>query len=321
MSVQSTPSQDRHRVEDMSIEELRKEYVALKTIQFSQHCEEEMLNKRIEMLREESVRLQQSTEIEEEHVANQLLRRLNSAERDVKKYEQLIHEEEETIEELSRQISVIHDQQREVESQLGKHQEEHIMLQGKLLNRELKRSELGRELLDEWQRYLGVLVHHLAVVRNREEKEKEREGGGICLASPAMPAVPDEASSFPESAGAPGPASSVPVSSVPVSSVPVSSVPDSSDPILSSPLLTSCNSPAHPVVARLERRLRRLLAEHAQVRRGADAMRQQYTALSERLKRVQDTAFLEIAQAAKYRESLHDAQAKLLGFNPRKGVS
>ncbi|CCW66548.1 unnamed protein product [Phytomonas sp. Hart1] len=271
MSVQSTPKLERYRVEDLSIEELRREYVTLKSIQLSQHTEEELLNRRIEMLREESVRLQQSTEIEEEHVANQLLRRLNNAERDVRKYEQLIHEEEEAMVELTKEISVIHRQQREVESELEKRQEEHIVLQGKLLNTELKKSELGRELLDEWQSYLGVLVNQLAVWRDKESKEnKEREGRGL---EPTTPLIPED------------------------------------EP----------TSPAHPAVVRLEWQLNRLLEAHAKALEGTEERRRQCAALSERLKGIQDAAFLDIAQATKYRESLRDAQVKLLGFNPREG--
>lgn len=155
-------------VHEMSMERLRREYVSLKSTSYSLMVEESHLIRKIETLREESVRAVLNAEMKEEQVSNQLFRRLDGAEKEVQRYQTLLKEEESEAESLSRRIKEMRSQQTEVENALEERQEYLLMnLQRKLLDMARKKTAVEQELMAERQRYLDVLVTRLNMLRGR----------------------------------------------------------------------------------------------------------------------------------------------------------
>ncbi|AYU82568.1 Uncharacterized conserved protein H4 (DUF2046), putative [Leishmania donovani] len=155
-------------VHEMSMERLRREYVSLKSTSYSLTVEESHLIRKIETLREESVRAVLNAEMKEEQVSNQLFRRLDGAEKEVQRYQTLLKEEESETESLSRRIKEMRSQQTEVENALEERQEYLLMnLQRKLLDMARKKTAVEQELMAERQKYLDVLVTRLNMLRGR----------------------------------------------------------------------------------------------------------------------------------------------------------
>ncbi|CAG9582108.1 conserved hypothetical protein [Leishmania major strain Friedlin] len=155
-------------VHEMSMERLRREYVSLKSTSYSLTVEESHLIRKIETLREESVRAVLNAEMKEEQVSNQLFRRLDGAEREVQRYQALLKEEESEAESLSGRIKEMRSQQTEVENALEERQEYLLMnLQRKLLDMARKKTAVEQELMAERQKYLDVLVTRLNMLRGR----------------------------------------------------------------------------------------------------------------------------------------------------------
>ncbi|KAK7200738.1 hypothetical protein NESM_000131800 [Novymonas esmeraldas] len=155
-------------VHEMSTERLRREYVSLKSTTYSLTVEESHLMRKIETLREESVRAELTAEMKEEQVSNQLFRRLDGAEKEVQRYQGLLKEEENEAESLSKRIKEMRSQQTEVENVLEERQEYLLMnLQRKLLDMANKKTLVEQELMMERQRYLDVLVTRLNGLRGR----------------------------------------------------------------------------------------------------------------------------------------------------------
>ncbi|GET92295.1 hypothetical protein, conserved [Leishmania tarentolae] len=155
-------------VHEMSMERLHREYVSLKSTSYSLTVEESHLIMKIETLREESVRAVLNAEMKEEQVANQLFRRLDGAEKEVQRYQNLLKEEESETESLSRRIKEMRSQQTDVENALEERQEYLLMnLQRKLLDMARKKTAVEQELMAERQKYLDILVTRLNMLRGR----------------------------------------------------------------------------------------------------------------------------------------------------------
>lgn len=276
MSATGTPSMDRRTLEAMSLEELRREYVALKVDQHLLLSTSDTVQLKIESLRDESVRLQQSAEVEEEHAANQLFRRLDGAERDVRKYQLLLKEEESATNGLRLQIRAVRGQQSEVETQLEQ-QEEYLLLQlqKKLLEVATKKGDLERELQTERQRYLEVLVSQLAAIR----------GGGSSASAPDTPLQSaGSGDSGPTAASGSGSGASV---------------------------VTHTDPVTHEKVQKLEDKLNALLAKHARAMHETAETERRCAELSAKLTDIQNATFLDRARAAKLKEELGVAREKL----------
>lgn len=308
MSVPSTPGCDRRPTTDqMSLEELRQEFIHQKLTQFHLHAEAESLKSRIENLRSESVRLQQNAEIEEEHAANQLFRRLDGAERDVRKHQQLLKEEEEAMNNLRGQIREVRLQQTNVENQVEQ-QEDYLLvrLQKKLLEVANKKSELERELLTERQRYLEVLVSQLAVLRGVEDGAS---------ASVLSSGTAEEGNNPLQEDGANNVSASQPVAETSAGANATAIIDDSAGeptPPQGSPSgRGQFDAATHNKVVQLEQRLNKLLAQQAQAMQESAETERRCAELSKKLTDIQNATFLDRARAAKLKEELYQARSKL----------
>lgn len=169
MTSLTTPHTDAlSAVHDMSIDDLRREYIALKNTGYSLSVEESHLKDKIEVLREESVRTELNAEVREEQMSNQLFRRLDGAEKEVQRYKAMLKEEENAAETLTARIKQMRSEKNEVENVLEERQEYLLMnLQRKLLETARKKTWVEQELMLERQRYLDVLVTRLDALRGR----------------------------------------------------------------------------------------------------------------------------------------------------------
>lgn len=313
----------------MSWNDLKKEYVYLKMAQHTLRSEEEKLNDKIESLREASVRLQQSAEVEEEHVANQLFRRLDGAERDVRKLQILLREEEGSVGEMTDQILEIREQQGTIEQQLEQ-QQEYLMsqLQQKLLDLANRKAGAERQLIGERQRYLDLLARRLALIRRRYSRGEEEEGTPEEVVEGVRTTVratsPDSCASEPGSSSI----DMMPMPQFMSTSEQDQSVAPVSEGISgthshphggplrcaesSSLTVPSPSSPSeHAQVIRLEQRLNRLLAEHVRAAQASTETEQRCAELVKKLKEIQTATFLDRARAVKMREDLHNARERL----------
>ncbi|KAH9577461.1 hypothetical protein LSM04_006318 [Trypanosoma melophagium] len=163
-SMPTTPRLERDRTPSlMTDEELRKEYVQLCKTNFTLTEESAALQAEIGALCEESVRLQQSTEIEEEKLANQLLRRLQSEELQRRRFRALIRREEHARQQIMQQIAQVRGKKTELKTQVEQEQESLMLqLQKKLVEVVNSKREVERELLKERRSYLDVLSKRLA---------------------------------------------------------------------------------------------------------------------------------------------------------------
>ncbi|KPI90486.1 hypothetical protein ABL78_0416 [Leptomonas seymouri] len=155
-------------VQDMSIGDLRREYISLKSTGYSLSVEETHLKDKIEVLREESVRAEFIAEVKEEQMSNQLFRRLDGAEKEVQRYKAMLKEEESEADALTDRIKQMRSEKNEVENVLEERQEYLLMnLQRKLLETARKKSSVEQELMLEQQRYLEMLMTRLDALRGR----------------------------------------------------------------------------------------------------------------------------------------------------------
>lgn len=371
-------------VHDMSIDELRREYISLKSTGYSLSVEETHLKDKIEVLREESVRAELNAEMKEEQMSNQLFRRLDGAEREVQRYKAMLKEEETEAEALTARIKKMRNEKNEVENVLEERQEYLLMnLQRKLLETARKKTAVEQELMLERQRYLDVLATRLDALRGRstagsaessttlrpapdaptgalspgattaaatsvaaaragaapEASSLAVENASSASASTA-PAAPAASASTPEKAApldadAPAPPLKSPFTSftrqpakeaaavtAPLSTPHATAITPSARASLSGTPrsgdltpLSSHSSETHHAVVALERKLNQLLLEQASAMQRTSATEKQCAELGAKLRAVQEATFLDRARAAKLKEELKEARARLAEAN------
>lgn len=291
MSTESTPIADRKSVEQMTLEELQQEYVFLMTTQFKLTAESNALDEEIEELRNESVRMQQSAEVEGEHATLQLIRRIDGTSRDRRKYQGLLKEEEGELEVATETMRQCREQQTELEGQL-RQQQEYLLeqLQKKLMSVSDRKMDLERELMAERQRYLETLFRLLATIRKNDcEGASGASGSGIDTpntdAAPAHSAAPPPSS--PSSSSSPEPAAAA------------------AETAAQHPPIT------HAEVVEVEQRLNRVLLDHSAAMQASMETKERCAVLTERLKNIQDAAFLDRARALRMRDDLRDVRRRL----------
>ncbi|KAG5493970.1 hypothetical protein JKF63_01802 [Porcisia hertigi] len=355
-------------VHEMPMDQLQREYVSLKSTAYSLTVEESHLIKKIETLREESVRAVLKAEMKEENASNQLFRCLDGAEKEVQHYQSLLKEEESEAESLSNRIKEMRAQQTEVENTLEERQEYLLMnLQRKLLDMARKKTAVEQELMAERQKYLDVLATGLGVLRGRAAASSTESSVAVdpqaaSLEASAVPAekhvdiVPlttsvsstlasrrtmDTSAGIPQSTASPEPsaqgdtdpaaatqflhaptsvlnAQTMPKESLGVHTlrgsansignrISTSTTPRSADP---TPCSTHSSEPHHAVV-RLERKLNQLLLEQAAAMQRTSTTEKQCALLTAKLRAVQEATFLDRARAAKMKEELEKARARL----------
>ncbi|KPA82288.1 hypothetical protein ABB37_03393 [Leptomonas pyrrhocoris] len=353
-------------VHDMSIDELRREYVSLKSAGYSLSVEEIHLQDKIEVLREESVRAELNAEMKEEQMSNQLFRRLDGAEKEVQHYKAMLREEESEAEALTSRIKKMRNEKNEVENVLEERQEYLLMnLQRKLLETARKKTSVEQELMQEQQRYLEVLVTKLDALRGRSTAGNADASSSVrppsaapasvlslsgtaSTAAPAVQPVSSLTKESPTEAATPekasrddatppvpvahrasfsfnkGPAKDASLSGTPhlMATTPsarasLSGTPRSSE---STPL-SSHPSETHQAVVSLERKLNQLLLEQASAMQRTSATEKECAELGAKLRSVQEATFLVRARAAKLKEELKEARARLAEANCNAAIT
>lgn len=327
-------------VHDMSVEDLRREYISLKSTGYSLSVEETHLMERIEVLREESVRAELNAEMKEEQMSNQLFRRLDGAEKEVQRYKAMLKDEEGEAEALTARIQKMRNEKNEVENALEERQEYLLMnLQRKLLETARRKTSVEQELMLERQRYLDVLVTRLDALRGRGSVAGSADSSSSALRSqPEAPAAssgavaanaavdPASASTPLKSGGSETTAASVPsqLTKAAVKDVASGGTPHaltltpSLRPSLSGTPrsgdltpLSSHSSETHHAVVALERKLNQLLLEQAAAMQRTSATEKQCAELGAKLRSVQEATFLDRARASKLKEELKEARKRL----------
>ncbi|RNF05826.1 uncharacterized protein Tco025E_07695 [Trypanosoma conorhini] len=271
----------------MSDEELRQEYVQLRKMNALLNEESASLQSEISAIYEESVRFQQNTEIEEDKVANQLLRRLQSEEQQRRRISDLIRREESARQQITKQISQIRTEKTDLVGQMGEQESLMLELQKKLMDVVTRKNETNRELLKERRRYLDVLstqLSHLKEGSLNEKKEGKRSDVG-------------------ESANANEP--------TPVETASLNADDKTGSDVTTSPAFDAATDETDVAISLLEKQLNRLLSEHAaavQVSARDEALCAQ---LAIKLDDIQRAAFLDRARASKLKEELKETKSRV----------
>lgn len=178
----------------MNDDELRREYVQLMTMQHSLSMEDRRISAQIEALRAESVRFQQTAEVEDECVTNRLMRRLQGEERDVSMCEDTLREEQNSVNEIAQRIRLVREQRVDIEKRIDEQQNYQLHeLQTKLVTAANEKN-LELELQKERRRYLDVLQRLLQHMRLRRDANPGERDAHVDLLPSPMPAA-DAASS------------------------------------------------------------------------------------------------------------------------------
>ncbi|RNF11188.1 hypothetical protein TraAM80_01120 [Trypanosoma rangeli] len=288
MNTSSTPHQERDRPPHlMSDEELRQEYVQLCRMNASLNEESASLQSEISAIYEESVRFQQSTEVEEDKVANQLLRRLQSEEQQKRRLLDLIRREESSREQIMKQISQIRTEKTDLAGQMGQQESLMLQLQKKLMEVVTKTNEVKRELLKERRRYLEVLSTQLNYLKEgslNEKNEEQRPKVGENATSNEL--EPMETASL-----------------------------KADDKIIgvttASAAFDAASTDTNVAINHLEKQLNRLLCEHAAAVQVSTINEMLCAELAKKLGTIQQAAFLDLERASKLEEELKATKSRV----------
>lgn len=269
----------------MTTDELRREYIRLKQINASLTEEAALLQAEIGAVCKESVRFQQSTEIEEEKRANQLLRCLHSEEMQKRQFLGLLRHEEAARQKIMGQISQVRGEKNDLESHLAQQEVVMLQLQKRLMDVVNKKNDAERELLRERRLYLDALTRELEHLKSCvfiETNERKNIGGGDDNSKEEMaetlttetPNTEDSEVAFSSASGFAATDTNVAI---------------------------NC----------LEKKLNHLLREHAAAVRSCMRNKEDCEELGRNLDAIQKTAFLDRARASKLREELLESKRHL----------
>eukprot|EP00796_Vickermania_ingenoplastis_P007267 gene7267-5113_t len=143
---------------DLSTDELCEQFVQLRSVKRKLLEERLVLSREVQRLREQSVCQQLAAEVEEENVANRLIRRVEHEEKKVQKFQQEVAAEEEARQHLAGLLRNAVQEQTSIENQLEANQELFLMtLQRNMMEVAKKNAALEAELVQEQKRYLALL--------------------------------------------------------------------------------------------------------------------------------------------------------------------
>ncbi|CBH10522.1 hypothetical protein, conserved [Trypanosoma brucei gambiense DAL972] len=318
-SVPTSPHQERDRpLEQMTDEELRRELVMLIRTNAILAEESAGLQADISALCEESVRFQQSTEIEEDKVTNQLLRRLQSEEVQKHRFHHQILCEEKARRKIMDQITQVR-QQMELEKQLEQEQEvQRMELQRKLIDVVNKKIEVERQLLEERRVQLEALTTKLASIKEGSLAAKSKVDGAVGSRGTQGPSASSQqcqsgtANMTHES---PAAAAAVAASSQPPP-VKTETVPSSVD----LPASDVAGDDTHGTIIRLEEQLNRLLEQHAAATQASATNESLCTELGRNLETIQQAASVDRARTLKLKEELQEAKRRVAVLEQRAAV-
>lgn len=331
----------------MSEEELARELARLE--QENQRLESDLGNgEEIQhKLISKATTLQQAAEIEEESMSLNLMRKMESAKRDVQQYKRQIKAEELNHQKLRQQIDDVKRQQSDVENQLEQEQEFLMLkLQRQLMETNNRKMEIERELAQERTEYLEVLhnqlrrlmaVTPLSLSKLRESgrprSDSQMSSSSAALAPHSRAVTPCAAltdaslsvfnnplgDSVLESpltmfrssrTGSPGLGHSHVDPRQGVSGTP-SADESPSRPRASSVTTGGSATPTSKTIAELERQVNELLRIQAEYLHSAKVSEDRCVALSDRLHELQQRTFLDSAKASKLQEDLRKTKTEL----------
>lgn len=145
-----------------SREDAAERYVQLQMLKKKLSEERRALTLEVQNLRAESVRVELASEVEEENVANRLIRKVEREERDIQRFEKQIVAEEDSRNLLTGMLRNAIQEQSSIENQLEASQELFLLtLQRQMVSVAQKNSAMESELRHEQQRYLTLLSSHM----------------------------------------------------------------------------------------------------------------------------------------------------------------
>lgn len=160
--------------EHMNHEELCHAYAKAKWTKKLLEDELHALSIEIQMLREETSRQHQAIEVEEENVANRLIRKVESEEHNVSKYAAQVKQAEEESKTLTGILMNARKDESNIENQLEAHQELFLMtLQRKMMKVAQNNNTLAGLLWKEQKKYLSLLSKVMQSIGQKEQQQQE----------------------------------------------------------------------------------------------------------------------------------------------------
>lgn len=166
---------DKNDINEMNYEDLCHLYA--KTMYKKKVLDEEMhkLHSYQELLREESCRQYQASEIEEENAANRLIRKLEVEESNLHKYEGMVKEQEEMRNMLAVTLRNARQEETNIQNQLEASQELFLMtLQRNMMDVAQSNNNLSQLLWNEKKKFLALIDSQMQKVA-QQQQEEERE--------------------------------------------------------------------------------------------------------------------------------------------------
>ena len=242
----------------------------------------------LQQLCAKATRLQQTAEVEEDHIANTLLRRLEEEKCEKKRCTRMLKAEQVAKRQVLRQIAEVRTQQAEIENQVEQEQEFIVnQLQKDLLFVASVKNEAERALVKERLEYLHMLHSQVSSLRAMQNLQQD----SVRLAE-------DEAFS-----------PSTPEASLPPAASPLSTSP--STPPLGSGRKQRSAEGNDTLVYDLEKELNELLARQVEAQAATLQQEKACTALAAKLAEIQREALVDRSRAAKLREELEKARQDL----------
>lgn len=266
---------------------------------------------------EKVVKLQQTAELEEDAIANSLLKKVDQARKEVKHFKTHIRQEEDQHSTLRKQIDEIKKEQVRVENMLEAEQELLVnKLQRELLETSRRKQEMESALADERREYLELLHQQLTELMtvstgapspphpNAQRQyssahSRTLSDPSVCMSMNASLCGGDDAVAQALCGVSSGVADRSLAASQNIASPAGSTVSN-----------TSRRTPRRSI-AELEEEINHLLLEHADFRRKATVQEHQYEELVGRLSTAQQLSFLDRARQVKMHEDLAKTRKEL----------
>jgi hypothetical protein len=284
--MSSTPLKKRPLTDEevqKEIERLEHENAELETLVTQQHATYQQLCAR-------ATKLQQTAEVEEDHIANTLLRRLENEKREKKRCSRMLKAEELAKRQVLRQIAEVRTQQVEIENQVEQEQEFIVnQLQKDLMFVASVKNEAERALVKERMEYLNILHRQVRALSDGMRAGQEQQP--LTLKEDA--AVPGVCSRHQD----PGVVALEPMASC--------------TPSRKTTATTASTAEDGTLVYELEKELNELLAQQVEVQNTTLQQEQECAALAAKLAEIQREALVDRSRAAKLRDELEKAKQDL----------
>lgn len=162
---------------DSSRGSLCKAYVKLTLLKEKLIEERRAISQDVQQLREESVKQQQASEIEEESLANRLIRKVENEERNIYNYKQKVSDEERARDIFAGVLRNAMQEQSNMENQLEADQELFLItMQRRMMEVAKKNRLLEQELYQERNRYLALISEQMHRIQEGLQTSETQRG-------------------------------------------------------------------------------------------------------------------------------------------------